>query len=538
MIPALSVTAVKDWLQDGGELALLDVRERGQIGEGHLLWSVATPFSRFEAELCRLVPNPATRLLLIDEGDGLAERAADRAQALGYGTVAILAGGVPAWTAAGGRVFQGVNVASKAFGELVEHTLATPSIGPEELAARREAGEALVILDGRPFEEYSKMTIPGSRCCPNGELPFRITALVPDASTTVVINCAGRTRSILGTEILRSIGLPNPVLALRNGTMGWELAGYAVERGADRRYGDGTDGEALQTLVARTRELARRAGVARLSATQAVAWLANPGRTTYVFDVRTAEEYRQSHLPGVPHAPGGQLIQATDQWVGVRGARLLLLDDQGERAPVVAAWLAVAGWETAILDQAQAAWPDLADHLSVPPKLSLPALPVLTAAALGGLPGTPCLLLDLRGSLAFRAGHIAGAHWAIRSRLPGLLSEYPLGKPIVLVATDPVVAQLAAQDIAALGHPLPFLLEDGPDGWAAAGLPVDRTPDLPADQHAIDHLFFTHDRHAGNLDAARRYLDWETGLVDQLEDLDRQRLLTGLARLALPRSGR
>jgi hypothetical protein len=39
----------------------------------------------------------------------------------------------------------------------------------------------------------------------------------------------------------------------------------------------------------------------------------------------------------------------------------------------------------------------------------------------------------------------------------------------------------------------------------------------PADGDAIDYLWFVHDRHDGNLDAARRYLAWEQGLIAQLD---------------------
>lgn len=514
-------------LADGGEIALLDVRERGQIGEGQILWSAPAPYSRFELDLPDGVPNRSVRLVLVDDGDGVAAQAAARATALGYTDVAVLDGGVAAWGAAGHPLFKGVNVPSKAFGECVEHAFATPTLSAEDLATRLARGDDLIVVDGRPIDEYRKMNIPGSRCCPNGELPFRLPPLVPGPATTVVINCAGRTRSILGTEILRSIGFPNPVLALENGTMGWQLAGLELEHGADRRYGRGVDGAALDDLRRRARDLARRSGVAELSAEDAGRWLADPSRTTYRLDVRTAEDYAAGHLAGALHAPGGQLIQATDQWVRVRGARLLLLDDGGERAPIIAAWLARAGHATAVLAEGRAAWSHPALHHPPAVPVSVPRLSRIDAGELAGRT-TPTRLFDLRPSLAHRAGHPRGARWTIRPRLAADLAATASDADIVLIADDPAIADLAATEIPAERRAAVHVLADPPERWRAAGLAIEASPDRPGDAEAIDHLFFVHDRHTGNLDAARRYIAWEIGLVDQLEPTDRARFAAGL----------
>jgi rhodanese-related sulfurtransferase len=119
-------------------------------------------------------------------------------------------------------------VPSKTFGELLEHKRHTPRITAEELHRLMASGEPFVIVDGRPFSEYQKMNIPGGICCPNGELALRIGEIVPDPSTTIVVNCAGRTRSIIGAETLIALGVPNPVMALENGTLD------LVDRAADR----------------------------------------------------------------------------------------------------------------------------------------------------------------------------------------------------------------------------------------------------------------------------------------------------------------
>jgi len=218
-------TQLKAMLRDRAEIALLDVREAGQFGESHLLFATPLPYSRLERDAGALVPGKSTRVVVCDDGVlGVAGRAAKRLRALGYTDVSVLDGGTRAWAAAGYMLFAGVNVPSKTFGELVEHACHTPRVTVQELARMQAAGEDLVILDGRPFAEYQKMSIPGGICCPNAELPYRVSSIVRDSKTRIVVNCAGRTRSIIGAQTLINFGVPNPVVALENGTQGWVLA--------------------------------------------------------------------------------------------------------------------------------------------------------------------------------------------------------------------------------------------------------------------------------------------------------------------------
>ena len=224
----IDAQTLKRWLHDGSEIALLDVREHGQYGAGHILLCASAPYSRLESEVRRLVPRLGTRIVLYDDGPagvapGLAERAAARLAAVGYTGLFCLDGGAPAWRAAGFALFAGVNVPSKVFGELVEHAFHTPRIAARELVARLARGDDLVVLDGRPIDEYRKMSIPSAVCCPNGELALRADLLAPDPATIIVVNCAGRTRSIIGAQTLINLGVRNPVSALENGTQGLSL---------------------------------------------------------------------------------------------------------------------------------------------------------------------------------------------------------------------------------------------------------------------------------------------------------------------------
>jgi rhodanese-related sulfurtransferase len=513
-IPRIDAPTLKRWLHDGAEIGLLDVREHGQYGEGHPFLAVSLPYSRLEAEAERLLPRKTVRLVAFDAGDGVAPRAAAALKALGYTDIHVLQGGAPAWRAAGYTLFAGVNLPSKTFGELAEHVCHTPRIGAAELASRQRGGDKLVVLDGRPYTEYSKMNIPGGICCPNGELALRIQDLVPDPDTTIVINCAGRTRSIIGAQTLINLGVPNPVLALENGTQGWYLADLPLEHGSRRKYADAISAAALPELRERAQSVARRHGVSMVDAAQLRDWLADTGRTTYLCDVRTEEEYAAGTLAGAQHTPGGQLIQATDQYIGVRNARVVLVDGEGVRAPVVASWLMQMGWDVYVLREGVAA-----DVVAPLPATRLPALPAIAAADLQTALRDGAVLVDVRPGLAYRKGHIAGARWAIRPRLHGL--DIRAGAQVVLLAADASVAALAARELAGMGITEVRLNMDAPDAWRAAGLSIEASDDLPADEDCIDYLFFVHDRHDGNKAAARQYLAWETNLIHQIDEQER-----------------
>src|SRR5262245_3288836 len=290
MASKITAAGVKTLLSEAGELALIDVRELGQFGEAHPFFAVPLAYSRFELGLPSLVPNPQVRLILCDAGDGVADRAAARAEALGYDNVAVLAGGVAAWKSAGYTLYAGVNVPSKTFGELVEQERHTPRLSAREVASMREAGANVVIVDGRPFAEYGKMNIPGGICCPNGELALHIHDIAPDPTTTIIVNCAGRTRSIVGAQLLIDFGIANPVYALENGTQGWFLAGFELERGADRRHAAALPTANLASLRERARARAAQKGVEVVSAATARRWLGETGHTTSLSDFRIPDE--------------------------------------------------------------------------------------------------------------------------------------------------------------------------------------------------------------------------------------------------------
>jgi len=509
-------------IQDGEELALLDVREAGQFGESHLLFAVPLPYSRLELVVGGLIPRKTVRIVLCDGSDGIASQAAERLAALGYADVSELAGGIRAWANAGYPLFAGVNVPSKLFGELVEHEYHTPRVTVQELTRMKAAGENFVIVDGRPFAEYQKMNIPGGICCPNAELPYRIHEIARDPTTKIIVNCAGRTRSILGAQTLINFGIQNPVYALENGTQGWVLADLELERGASRRYPDRIPDAALPGLRAQAAALMNRFAVKSVAATEVQRWLDDPQRTTYVLDVRTAEEFAAGSMPGAVHAPGGQLVQATDQWVGVRNATIVLIDSEAVRAPVVATWLKQLGFDAYVMQEGASA----TLRVPSPPAADLPALTPISAAELkNAVDAGTCSVFDLRPSMSFRRAHVSGSRWTIRPRMAR--DAHKAHEPVVLIADEADFARLAAIDLLEAGSRDMRRLEGGFDAWTAAGYATEASPDSPPDNACIDYLFFVHDRHAGNRAAMQQYLAWETGLIAQLGSEDRKLFKVG-----------
>jgi rhodanese-related sulfurtransferase len=344
--PSVTPSQVRCALLLRDEIALLDLRHEAAYATGHPLFAANMAADRIALEAEARLPRKNVPIVVYDAGEGLVPVATDRLRALGYTDVRQLDGGLQAWRMAGYELFQDVNSYAKAFGELVESRRHTPSLPADEVA-RLIASEANIrVLDVRRFDEYATMNIPGSVSVPGAELVLRAGLVAPDPDTTIIVNCAGRTRSIIGAQSLINAGVANKVVALRNGTIGWTLAKHELEHGADRRGGIGL----FEGAKTNARDVAYRAGVRRLSPEEAIALQAQTHRTLYRFDVRSGEEYAGGHIPGFRHYPGGQLVQEIDMAAAVRGARILLTDNMGARADMTASWLAQMGWETYVLD--------------------------------------------------------------------------------------------------------------------------------------------------------------------------------------------
>jgi len=332
---------------DGTELALVDAREPTEFTRRHLLYAASLPPSHVGLEVAARIPRAGTPVVVCDDGGGEAAAVALELTVLGYTDTAVLEGGIDAWAAAGCELYSGINVPSKLFGELVEEHFGTPHVTASELDGWLADGRDLVVLDSRTRREFNRMSIPTGRSCPGGELVRRVHDLIDDG-TTVVVNCAGRTRSIMGAQSLRSAGLDR-VVALKDGTMGWELAGLKLEHGRDELAPAPSDAGRAEAVTA-AQAVAERCGVRTVDRDGLDDWLADGSRTTYFMDVRTPEEFAAGHLASAVGAPGGQLVQATDEYLVTRGARVVLADQDGIGATMTASWLIQMGWDAWVLE--------------------------------------------------------------------------------------------------------------------------------------------------------------------------------------------
>jgi rhodanese-related sulfurtransferase len=513
MVSKISAAELRHFWRVGGEIALYDVRDEGPYSLAHPFFAVSLPLAQIESRILRLAPRLSAPIVVYDGGEEtigetLAERAAARIEALGFTDVRILSGGLAEYRRHG-EVFRDVNVASKAFGELVESIRHTPSLSAEEVKTILAEQDNVVVLDARRFEEYNTMSIPRGVSVPGAELALRVHDLAPSPDTFVIVNCAGRTRSIIGAQSLVNAGIPNKVAALRNGTIGWTLAGFELEKGQVRRF-PATSPAAQAKARAAAASWAAKVGVRVIDAAAYQLDLAQAeARTLYRFDVRTPEEYAAGHPAEFDSAPGGQLVQATDEWVGVRGARLVLFDDDGVRALMTASWLVQMGWDAVVLQQDALEPSETGPRPNPQPARGDTGLSLEAAVRANGV------FVDLATSPVYRRGHIPGAWFLAGARLREDIGALPGEEPIILTSPDGVLALDNLDEIRAATPRLVHALIGGTQAWSAAGLPLETAAHFWASEP--NDVYKRPYEGTDNAQAAMQgYIDWELQLVAQL----------------------
>ncbi len=447
--------------------------------------------------------------------DGLADMAARRLREMGYTDVRVLDGGIEAWERAGYHLFGGIHVPSKAFGELVEQRCETPAIDAKELKSLMDSGRDIAVFDSRPSHEYRRMNIPSARNCPGAELVYRLPGLVPSRDTLVVVNCAGRTRSIIGAQSLINAGFPNRVVALRNGTMGWHLAGLTLQHGhSDLVQEPGPEGMAAAQRMAQGVRERFGIGLIGMEALERLRAEAD-NKTLYVLDVRSQADFEAGHLAGSRCAPGGQLVQTTDVFIGTRNARIVLVDSHGVRATMTASWLLQMGWP----DVSVLAWDDPALAFDQRGLAPMPwSADLLHDAEISptelqrALQTGEAHLLDLAHSELYKTAHIPGARFALRSRFPTSLPSLETDRMLVLASDDGQLAHAAARDAAAAFRGPVRVLAGGTHAWKAVDLPLvpgfDAALDPAEDLWQIPYL--------RGAEAMREYLSWEVDLMEKV----------------------
>jgi len=506
---------VRNKLINKEEIAFLDVREEDPHAQEHPLFAANFPLSRIEVDAFGKLPRKDVPIVTLDDGEAYAALAAKKLLSLGYLDVSVYQGGVKAWKAAGGEVFKDVNVPSKSFGELVESKKHTPSLSAQEVKKLIDEKADVVIVDARRFDEYQTMSIPTGISVPGAELVLRVPDLAPNPNTRIIVNCAGRTRSIIGTQSLINAGIPNQVNALRNGTIGWTLAGQELDKGQSRKFRD-VSNEVAHTAAERARSVADKANVKRASLADLAQWKLQSDRTTYFFDTRTPEEYETGHLPGFRSVPGGQLVQETEMVAPVRGARIVLIDPSGVRANMPASWLAQMAWDVYVLDNIKAA--DLTEQ--GPWKAPMPSLPIASEVDPKTLSqwlqsDSNTLVVDFSTHAMYTKGHIPGGWFALRSQLAAAFLKLPKADQYVLTSTPPELASFIAEEFQAHTQAKVYVLTGGNQAWAEAGFDLEKGATHLASP-PLDRYKRPYEGTSVDPVAMQAYLDWEFGLVEQL----------------------
>lgn len=509
--------ALKARIAERKSLAIIDVRDEDTFSARHLLVASCLPLSRMEVLAPRLLPRLSLPIVVCDDGNGYAELGYRRLLEAGYSDVSVLEGGISAWEKAGYRLYSGVHVVSKAFAEVVEHVCHTPYLSPEQVKEKIDRRDDIVIFDSRSFEEYHSNSIPTATSVPSAELVYRIQDLVTSPETEIIVNCGGRTRSIIGAQALRNAGVPNPVYSLANGTMGWVLSGFETIKGATRSAPE-LSNAALEVAASRAKEIAERSRVQMIDKAALAGFQRESSDVClHIIDVRSSKEFDAGHLPGSLNCAGGQLVQETDNWIADFQARIVLVDDTLVRSIVTASWLSQMGYPnvyvlTSALNGAQLETGRAvvrADFLPFPLKGPEPAELQPTADLASTNQWT---FVDVSLSKAYLKSHIPGAWHAVRSRLSANLAKLPQQRALVFTSEDGVLARHAAAETAAATGQKTYVLAGGNAAWNSANLPTEVTPVNLLDE-PDDVWYAPRDRKTDLERHMREYLSWEIDLA-------------------------
>ena len=512
MTNKINATDLKKIISSNKEIAFIDVRELGQHTKGHPFFSISLPYSEFEIKIEKLVPNKKTQLVFIDNNDGISLLVYKLANLMKYDNIFILEDGILGWVNEGFLLFDGINVPSKSFGELIEKYFHTPSITAKELAQKQKNNENYIVIDGRPFLEYNKMSIPKSICCPNAELFYRVSSHIKDMNTEIIINCAGRTRSIIGAQTLINFGIKNKVKALENGTQGWFLSELSLEHNKKKYLEVLPNDTETQQLQNKVLKLTNDLNIDLIDLKKAQELIIDKKKSTFIFDVTTSKTI--STKPGtIMNVPGGQLIQATDKYIGVWKATVILVDD-GDliRAGTTSFWLKKMGYEVYILKEGLLKAQTLKFTKEIDHKLI--DLDFINLEDLVKIKKQ--ILYDIRSSKDFCKMRIKNSIWLNRAHL--YREKTKTDDPIIIITDNLEKASLIVKDLKQKDKGAIIKVYK----WSQNEITsypslIDVTIETLSKQNNIDFNFHTHMRHDGNKEHAKQYLEWEINLVSKMD---------------------
>lgn len=519
--------ALQGLLHSDSPRACIDVRERGEFALEHIPGTTPLARGTLEYRVETMIPSRRIPTVVCCDDGRRSHLAGSTLREMGYEDVRILAGGLERWRAGGFPTRQGWGVTGKEYGEKVAATKAPPEITAEELALSRSYGQKIVVADVRSEEEFVRGHVPAAYSVPGGQLLMELPRLPVGPESKLVISCAGRTRGILGAQMLREAGLRN-VYVLKNGSMGWWLAGYELEEGEGSERPEQPSKDVADWVERASRTLIEEEKIRFISAEE-LEKLRTSGEVLYAVDVRLPGEFYAGHVPGSFSLPAGQVALAHENFIAVRHALIVVLADDEVRPVWAAALCQRLGFgRVAVLQGGIDAWArrggilEKGEPARMVHGLEKARTHVSAVKALGlreliehkkGI-----VILDVRGSGEFGFGHIPAARWLSRGKLELEIEKVlpAKKKPVITVCDSGVRSLLAAATLKSLGYLNVEYLERGLGAWQKEGLPL--ADGLEGTGVTLEEAQgdFGHTLFRGALKKSRsqmeRYLSWEEAL--------------------------
>ena len=191
-----------------------------------------------------------------------------------------------------------------------------------------------------------------------------------------------------------------------------------------------------------------------------------------VVDLRDAAAHAVEHIPGSFSIPAGSSFGTWLGWVVDPDRPLvLILDEPSDWDDAIRQSLRI-GHESVIghLRGGVRAWLEAGEPVASGRRLSVDQL--ARAVAAGG-PEAP-LVVDVRQTTEFTAGHVPGSWHIAAGSLTDRLGDLPPGRPITTICASGYRASVAASLLAQAGFDDVSSVADGMIAWSARGHPVER----------------------------------------------------------------
>ncbi|KJS87318.1 MAG: hypothetical protein JM58_04530 [Peptococcaceae bacterium BICA1-8] len=527
MALSISVESLKELMQSEQEFALIDIREKPEYEKGQIFGASLVPRRMLEWRISALVPVRDTKIIVYDDEGRRSFFAAQKLNKHGYANAVYLEGGLNKWREMGFFVVEGVNVPSKAFGELVAAFENVNEIEPVEYKEWLDNNEDIVLLEVRPAEEVNRTgSIPGAINIAGVQLPLSINDYIKEGKK-IVTTCAGRTRGIIAAHTLKLMGVKN-VFDLKNGIQGWLLAGFELQR--DIPVGPAPSTESVSKAGEFARKLAKTMGITYISV-QKLKELRQVAdkQTLYQLDVRTKEEYAKGHIPGSVFLPGGQALQCADENIAVRRGKIVLICDNFIRSTITAFWQMQMGFpEVYVLSGGLEAWIENGEELEKGISQDVPLGLVEAKEKVDLIDPLKLLsiieseknisIIYVNESKKFAEGHLKNSYWVPRGWLELRVRDViaNLESPIVVTCEDGINSIFAAEVLKENGYQNSCVLEGGIEAWSKFGLPVEDGL-VGIDGDPGDVFLKPYERKTKFREAMLKYLSWEEQLVEEPE---------------------